>query len=427
MFGKHAFGCYLFLATVLGLEVALQVYGYFDQGRVIALRDVSRLDGRDDADAVKDTRQKLSPIYGYNLRPGWVAADGADLGQLGATGHDKIPDFWHWPANNYGFFSDVDYPYIGAPGTFYVAVLGGSVANGLALEGIALISEIVRRGVGERPVKIINLTGGGFKQPQQAIVLSYFHSIGQSIDLVINMDGLNEAYVGWDNAERFKAKPALPSMQFLYGLQNHFLSTNGGEASRAKIVREKIFELNRTAATTRSAIVHYVTQHRLGGLRRDAVKAESEIGAPVPGRTYPFMMQGRSFNNDDALSDYLADVWVRGSTATAAIAKAIGVPYIHAIQPNQYFGGRRFSSEESKLAFSEPPWHGSKIVPATYQKMLNRSGELARRGIVFLDLTPDFNPHSEQLYFDACCHFNKRGYEILLRGQLGEAIGNAVR
>jgi len=127
------------------------------------------------------------------------------------------------------------------------------------------------------------------------------------------------------------------------------------------------------------------------------------------------MMQGRSFANDDALADYLANVWLRGGIATAAIATAIGAPYTHAIQPNQYFVGRTFSPEEAKLAFSEPPWKGSKIVSPTYQKMLDRSGELTKRGIVFLDLTGEFNPFSEQLYFDACCHFNKRGYEILLR------------
>ena len=32
----------------------------------------------------------------------------------------------------------------------------------------------------------------GYKQPQQALVLAYFLSIGQPFDLVINIDGLNE-------------------------------------------------------------------------------------------------------------------------------------------------------------------------------------------------------------------------------------------
>src|SRR4030095_13628597 len=42
----------------------------------------------------------------------------------------------------------------------------------------------------------------GYKQPQQLLVLSYFLSIGQTFDLVLNIDGFNEVALGSLNNER---------------------------------------------------------------------------------------------------------------------------------------------------------------------------------------------------------------------------------
>jgi len=39
----------------------------------------------------------------------------------------------------------------------------------------------------------------GYKQPQQLLVLSYFLSIGQPFDMVMNIDGFNEVALGGIN------------------------------------------------------------------------------------------------------------------------------------------------------------------------------------------------------------------------------------
>ena len=218
------------IATVLSTEALLAFYYFNQTGELFWSRtSEERLTS---AKEVEDTRQKLSPIYGYNLRPGWDAASSSkDIGnQLGVLGYSELPDFWYWPANNYGFISKFDYPFVGPPKTFYVAVTGGSVANGFALEAREQIVRVVSdaASIPRQAVQIINLTGGGFKQPQQALVIAYFAAIGQKLDLIVNLDGLNEAYIGWDNSKRFGAEPALPSVQFLYGLQNQFLSVVSG-------------------------------------------------------------------------------------------------------------------------------------------------------------------------------------------------------
>src|SRR5262249_42798228 len=42
---------------------------------------------------------------------------------------------------------------------------------------------------------------------------------------------------------------------------------------------------------------------------------------------------------DTALFDDIAGVWLRGSTTMRDALAAQGVPYVHVLQPNQYFGG----------------------------------------------------------------------------------------
>ena len=139
----------------------------------------------------EDTRQKLSPIFGYSLRPGWRATDGLDDFQKNEIyrqlGVNQIPEYYYLPANNYGFISNFDYPYSNkdSKNTFYIAITGGSVANGLAIMVQEEFEKIVKKDLGfeNHDVVIINLSGGGYKQPIQTQILSYFISIGQKIDL----------------------------------------------------------------------------------------------------------------------------------------------------------------------------------------------------------------------------------------------------
>ena len=78
---------------------------------------------------------------------------------------------------------------------FVIGILGGSVAGSFAEYAIRNPThfESLRRAIpifGERNLRIVNLANGGFKQPQQFFVAAYFMD---KLDLVINLDGLNDA------------------------------------------------------------------------------------------------------------------------------------------------------------------------------------------------------------------------------------------
>ena len=77
---------------------------------------------------------------------------------------------------------------------YVIAILGGSVADQLAKYIIShpKYFEQLREAIpeiGDRPIRVVNLALGGYKQPQQFIVASYFV---ESLDLTVNVDGLNE-------------------------------------------------------------------------------------------------------------------------------------------------------------------------------------------------------------------------------------------
>jgi hypothetical protein len=61
----------------------------------------------------------------------------------------------------------------------------------------------------DRPIRVHNYALAGYKEPQQAAMLSYLFAMGQRPDAVVNLDGFNEAALGWHNA-RLGTNPLYP-------------------------------------------------------------------------------------------------------------------------------------------------------------------------------------------------------------------------
>ena len=261
------------------------------------------------------------------------------------------------------------------------------------------------------------MTGGGYKQPQQALALSYFLAIGQKVDLVINMDGLNESYISWHNWKNFGVEPAIPSAQFLYGLLNNFVSSED-QAEPAR----RLAELGTAIQSARFATHYYVLLALRNAKQASVYEIESESGGPAPGRTYPMAIQSREFASLDELSDYVAEIWARSSIQLKFLADSVGAKYLHVLQPNQYVGDREFSDEEKAIAFQDPPWEGVESVRSTYPKLMARAHSLKNSGIQFIDLTAIFDNTKDLIYTDSCCHFSKLGYDIIMAKELGPKI-----
>lgn len=406
---------YLTVVSLIGLESALQGWYYIQNGTILFTREIQPSIYTQES---LKTKRVLNPFLGYTFRPGWTPSSSTPLKKF--LEHERLkeaPYFWDWSVNNYGFLAENDYPI--DRDAYFVAIFGGSVANTFALFSRDDIIAAVRSAPGREneDVVIINLASGGYKQPQQLLALVYFLAIGQQIDLVINMDGINEAYIGWDNWKRYEVEPSVPTAKFLFGLLNQFISSTN--VTEAKSI---LNQLDKELASARFAIHHYITLARRQATQVDQFEIEAEIGVRIPGRVYPMAVQSREFASIDEYSDYVAELWARTSIQMKFVADSANAKYIHALQPSQYIGSRIFSLEEQKVAFSDPPWEGIDSVRATYPKMLQRVDQLRESGVEFVDLTRVFDGTQNLIYTDPCCHFHKDGYKIIMKEALASKI-----
>jgi hypothetical protein len=77
---------------------------------------------------------------------------------------------------------------------YVIAILGGSVAEHFAEYAIDhpqyfdRLRQVIPE-IGDRTIHIVNLAVGGYKQPQQFVIASYFL---ENFDMTVNIDGLNK-------------------------------------------------------------------------------------------------------------------------------------------------------------------------------------------------------------------------------------------
>jgi hypothetical protein len=129
-----------------------------------------------------------------------------------------------------------------------------------------------------------------------------------------------------------------------------------------------------------------------------------------------------SFQNDDALYEFLATVWKRSSLHMRAICEGNGIRYYHFLQPNQYVrGSKPMRKEERKVAINnEHPYRPGVVKGYPFLRRYGR--DLVSRGVEFHDLTMMFAGIEDHLYTDDCCHVNAEGYKMI-----GSTIGNIIK
>ena len=306
-----------------------------------------------------------------------------------------------------------------------VGVFGGSVAAQLAVVGgDYLVAELERRYPPlEGRVVVLNLGGGGYKQPQQVNTLVQMAMLGVPFDLILNVDGLNEVVFGAVDGHRHGIHPIFPS----YGTYLNVLAFATGSVSNRQIettaailaAREKSRRLAALGTThpvlRRSEVAAAVLgsfilthQRRSERLEAELQRIDAERDRPLPLAEIPDPCLGAP----DACWGVIADLWSNASRLMNALAEGLGARYAHFLQPNQYVpGSKRLSPQEQKVAYQEGVF--SHNVPLGYPHLQSRGERLRTDGVAYHDLSGIFEDVGEPLYIDACCHLNAKGYELL--------------
>ncbi|KAA3634801.1 MAG: hypothetical protein DWQ08_00020 [Proteobacteria bacterium] len=393
----------------LCLEAASLVYVYVKTGKVFyfnrpeasSLRENSGwATGRLSADVV----ERLHPYFGYVALPR----------------PDFRPGFSY---NNFGFISPYDYPYEKTdPKDLVIGVFGGSVASGYSIYEIqngVLADRLARdESLAERRPVFLSLAAGGYKQPQQLVILNYLLSIGQHFDLVINIDGFNEVALSPLNVKR-GIDPTMPSVQHVTPLTS--LGHN-------RLSREWLTELLRTLEfkdrmrfgrdAMRNSdlatvyVFHDVMMQRASARLSDTIRDLDRLDAPggvTPGSSVYYYYASAADPDESNVARRVSEHWEQSSRLMNETLSALGIPYLHVLQPNQYFKtGRHFSDNEKRTALDpDSPYRPG--VLAGYPQLIARVAGLAADGVRIADGTAVFDDLDESAYVDSCCHYTRPG------------------
>jgi len=356
----------------------------------------------------------LSPYFGPTHQPG-IPFDIPEPLRQG----DRPPV----ATNNLGFVSPFDYPFTKrSDRQFVVGLFGGSVALWFCQVGVDRLIADLRRDPFFMDKEIVPLCASheGYKQPQQALLLAYLLSLGQTFDLVVNIDGFNEVALGNLN-DQHGWDPSMPSVMHLDPLVNLVdQSTMTPEKLDAlgaiQHDRQRLNWLAGWINTTRLASVDVAAEQYYAIVLRRYQASLARFGdlPSNPSRTSLIRVTPRTRPLEGAaLFDEIAQEWMTASSLMYDMLAARRVPYVHVLQPNQYHTTRTFGPDEAKVALNpdSPFKQGSEAgYPALVRAVAAGAGE-ARTSV--LDATHLFDREPSPMYIDDCCHYTLKGYSML--------------
>jgi hypothetical protein len=358
------------------------------------------------------TADVLNPYFGPSHRSGQPFDVPPELRAPGR----EAP---HVATNNFGFASPYNFPIDRGENEFIIGIFGGSVSVWFCQVGVEHLLDDLRQHefFKARTLVPLCMAHEGYKQPQQALVLAYFLSIGQPFDLVINIDGLNEVALSPVNNQQ-NLDISMPSASHFIPLIN--LIDKGSLTpqrleSLAAVARYKsrVDDVTGVLNRNRSAAVDAV----LGGYRTWLVsRYDRELrtldGLPsTPGNSLIGAIPPTAQRNGRALFQEIARNWAQASLLMKAMLAAKDIPYVHVLQPNQYHHTTRsFSAEESAVAISADSAFKSGVEQG-YPVLLSEasSQDLGARAN-FFDGTRIFDGEPAPVYIDNCCHYTRLGY-----------------
>ncbi|MCP5107338.1 MAG: hypothetical protein GY950_28385 [bacterium] len=333
--------------------------------------------------------------------------------------------------NNYGFYCPHDFPLKREQANWYIiGIFGGSVANGFYQEGREQLTRQLQKNpaFAGKEIFYLNFALGGYKQPQQVQILSYFLAVGQQLDMVINIDGFNEVVYCFNNS-RLNVDIGMPSAQHFLPMKDLMDrgTVTGEKLETIWTIRQLKKNINRIdkklkhgfAASLhliRSAYGNYLYKK----YRRELVRFDQQIKPAKPGTgdSIVNIKYTPAVTNELMLSAKVATLWYRTSFIMNAVMTA-GIDgtasagrYFHILQPNQYYSNKTFTAEEKENALDASlPYNV--LAKKVYPVLLKAVAALQKNHVKAYSAVGIFDKVTDTVYIDRCCHFNRRGNELL--------------
>ncbi len=291
---------------------------------------------------------------------------------------------------------------------FIIGVTGGSVAEGFcAYSGL---EELLGH-----DTRVVCISLGSYKQPQQLMTLVYFLSLGAKFDMIINIDGYNDAMLGTE----YNYPNTAISYPYMWKYRMRIASDPTANSMAQEYVRllEKVKYLERQNSS--NPLINLIQKielnlklkrfNNIGQEMMDYIQKSDDFKSSGPLENYK--------DKQEALED-AADLWARSSEQMNALSRGNNISYFHFLHPNQYYK-YNMSEEEKKVAYANDYFAGE--VNRAYTFLVKKEAELKQKGVPFYDATNIFQNESG-LYTDVCCHFNQEGYRIF-----GEYVAATIK
>ena len=149
-----------------------------------------------------------------------------------------------------------------------------------------------------------------------------------------------------------------------------------------------------------------------GGFEAGAQSAaRGPSNGPVLDRPLYMLPQTAGTTLDHAFVQSISE-WAQSSLLMARMLHGLGIPYLHVLQPNQYFSEKAFTEEEKRVAISWGNGYATHV-HEFYPRLLEEGKKLSAEGVDFVSAVGIFDNVSETIYADECCHFNAAGNLLL--------------
>jgi hypothetical protein len=290
---------------------------------------------------------------------------------------------------------------------YVIAILGGSVADQFATyvmkhpQYFEQLRQVMPE-IGDQAIRIVDLAFGGYKQPQQFIVASYFLD---SLDLTVNIDGLNEIATQ-DLSPVYPTDFPLLTLR-LYARDGFRLSPF--LVGSAKFAYGAINALPQRVPMLARSNLYFVTWQGVRrilyrGIERLERRYLTAVGVKAP--------QGQDERWAASKSRQI-EIWKKYIRLQRQVERERGVPAYFFVQPNQYLKHSKPLSVEEQATAIDP--EGADIRDAQMSLLRGAAQELASEGVPVFDLTGIFHETPATVYVDACCHLNERGNQIMAK------------
>lgn len=328
------------------------------------------------------------------------------------------------PVNQLGFRDDGESVYHRADDVFIVGIAGGSVAFQFSWAAEELLKQKLadHPRVRGRRIQFVRLALSGYKQPQQLLAYSYLTALGAEFDLIINIDGFNEAVLGIE-------ENAISNTALSYPRSWHARSIviadprKSADSARLLNLRAKRQAMARDILASPlnwSPLMNLVWYFR----DQKAHNELADLGLEVSrSNRSSFIHHGPANSNSKAaVEDEAVAIWQRCSLAMHKLCRANGTLYLHVLQPNQYVPDSKPLTEFEKEKCIDPGGSVDMTVKALFPRLIEQGRKMGADGLAFSDQTQVFSAVTESLYVDQWCHFNEEGNRLLCEAIVLEVL-----